>query len=251
MTVEAVLHTLRAESNPARAAWDRAYLKLPDLEFLGTTLPTLRTCARNCVPSDPTELKAFVDKAWSTGVWDLRAVAVVGLQRHQRRLGEADLVWLEDLLRKSFTWAVIDAVAVHVVGPIVHRNSSSLLTLDRWATDSDFWVRRPALLALLWPLRKTGNTDVDRLLRWCDTFANEREFFLRKAAGWALRELGRRQPDTVDAWVEPRLAQLNAVTFREAVKPLPAERRTVLTAAWKTSRSTVKRPARGDEPPRR
>jgi 3-methyladenine DNA glycosylase AlkD len=51
----------------------------------------------------------------------------------------------------------------------------------------------------------------------------EREFFIRKAIGWVLREAGKRRPDEVAAWLGPRTHRASGVTMREAVKYLPAD----------------------------
>ena len=60
---------------------------------------------------------------------------------------------------------------------------------------------------------------------------NEREFFIRKAIGWVLRETARKQPDLVYAWLEPRAGRASDVTAREAVKYLPnAQQETILAA---------------------
>jgi hypothetical protein len=61
--------------------------------------------------------------------------------------------------------------------------------------------------------------------------ACEREFFIRKAIGWVLRDTGRRRPDLVYEWLLPRAARASAVTIREAVKPLsPVQRAAILAA---------------------
>jgi 3-methyladenine DNA glycosylase AlkD len=49
----------------------------------------------------------------------------------------------------------------------------------------------------------------------------EREFFIRKAIGWVLREVGKRRPRDVISWLEPRVQRASGVTMREAVKYLP------------------------------
>ena len=60
----------------------------------------------------------------------------------------------------------------------------------------------------------------------------EREFFIRKAIGWVLRDTGRRRPDLVAAWLEPRIGQVSGVTLREAVKPLPPDTTARMLAAY-------------------
>ena len=59
----------------------------------------------------------------------------------------------------------------------------------------------------------------------------EREFFIRKAIGWVLRDTGRKRPELVAAWLEPRAERASGVTLREAVKPLPPQTAARLLAA--------------------
>ena len=68
----------------------------------------------------------------------------------------------------------------------------------------------------------------------------EREFFIRKAIGWVLRDTGRRRPDLVAAWLEPRIGQVSGVTLREAVKPLSPETAARLLAAYRARGPAVK-----------
>ena len=80
------------------------------------------------------------------------------------------------------------------------------------------------MLALLVPLRQGGG-DFVRFGRYADAMLDEREFFIRKAIGWVLRDTGRKRPDLVYEWLLPRAARASGVTIREAVKPLsPAQR---------------------------
>ena len=72
---------------------------------------------------------------------------------------------------------------------------------------------------------------MDRFLTRADRMLDEREFFIRKAIGWVLREAGKRRPDDVTAWLAPRTGRASGVTMREAVKYLrPAIREDLMTA---------------------
>jgi 3-methyladenine DNA glycosylase AlkD len=64
----------------------------------------------------------------------------------------------------------------------------------------------------------------------------EREFFIRKAIGWVLREAGKRRPGEVVAWLGPRTDRASGVTVREAVKYLPAEDAERLLSAYRSKR---------------
>jgi 3-methyladenine DNA glycosylase AlkD len=72
---------------------------------------------------------------------------------------------------------------------------------------------------------------MDRFLKRADRMLDEREFFIRKAIGWVLREAGRRRADEVAAWLATRTHRASGVTMREAVKHMaPADAERLMTA---------------------
>ena len=77
------------------------------------------------------------------------------------------------------------------------------------------WVRR---IAMLHQLGWKQHTDVQRLLAYALALGHEDEFFIRKAIGWALRDLARTQPETVRQFVLASASGLSALTVREATK---------------------------------
>ena len=92
---------------------------------------------------------------------------------------------------------------------------------EGWACDQDFWVRRSALLALL-PRITSGKPDMPRLTRYAEPLLADNEFFIRKAIGWVLREIAKRDPRLAAEWTERHVSAMSGVTFREAVRRLPA-----------------------------
>lgn len=238
---EEIEHALRDIGRPERAASEKRYLK-SDLEFIGVDATGMRGVLRAFLQAhgrlDHDELVALVDALWERPIHERRAVAIELLDRHCRLLLPADVPMVERLLRESHTWAYVDALAVHVVGALVERHPELLETLDRWADDEDFWIRRSAMLALLRPIRR-GEGDFERFVRYADSMLEEREFFIRKAIGWVLREASKSRPDLVYDWVAPRTHRASGVTVREAVKYLPPERRVRLMTAYSAKRPAV------------
>jgi 3-methyladenine DNA glycosylase AlkD len=166
-------------------------------------------------------------------LFECRLAAVILLADRRALLEPLDVALVEQLLRTSGTWALVDSLAADVMGSLVERFPELLATLDRWAADDDFWIRRSAMLALLVPLRRGDPAQFERLARYADAMLAEREFFIRKAIGWVLRETAKRQPDLVAAWLTPRAGRASGVTMREAVKWLPADQRDALMAAYR------------------
>jgi 3-methyladenine DNA glycosylase AlkD len=224
---------LRLRSVPGRAAQERAYLK-SSLEFYGATVPSIRSVAKAVHRDHPAmshgDLVALVSALWDGEVHERRMATVELLDLYQDRLEPSDIALLERFLRESLTWALVDSLAASVVGPLVARHPHLSAELDRWATDPDFWIRRSAMLALLLGLRQ-GAGDWDRFAGYADAMLDEREFFIRKAIGWILRDTARKRPDLVYRWLLPRAARASGVTLREAVKPLSPEQRAAVLAA--------------------
>jgi 3-methyladenine DNA glycosylase AlkD len=210
---------LRQASTPERAENEKRYLK-SDLEFLGTRVPAIRRETKLLFRKVPDDVWSLVDELWGRGIHELRMAAVFVLEACGSELEAEDLPRIEVLLRASRTWALVDALAANVVGPLVERETELAHSLDRWATDEDFWIRRSALLAHLVPLRR-GEGDFDRFSRYADAMLDEREFFIRKAIGWVLRETSKKRPDLVVEWLGPRADRASGITMREAVRHLP------------------------------
>jgi 3-methyladenine DNA glycosylase AlkD len=165
--------------------------------------------------------------AWAMALWDepvheRRMAAVEILTLAAPRLATADLTVVERLVRSSETWALVDGLAVNVAGAIALREAAAWPVVDGWAVDADFWVRRSALLALLCGIR-AGRPDLARFTRYAEPLLTETEFFIRKAIGWVLREISRRDPSWVVAFTERHVCEMSGVTFREAVRRLEAD----------------------------
>jgi 3-methyladenine DNA glycosylase AlkD len=227
---------LRAAGSPERAASEQNYLK-SKLEFTGTTVPQTRAIVTAWRRDHPgltrQRLTEVAEALWIGQVYECQLAAVILLTDRRALLQADDAALVERMLRTAGTWALVDGLAADVMGSLVERFGDQLHpTLDQWASDPDFWIRRSALLALLVPLRRGDPANFDRFAGYADAMLAEREFFIRKAIGWVLRETGKRQPALVADWLAPRAHRASGVTMREAVKWLPAGQRDALMAAY-------------------
>jgi 3-methyladenine DNA glycosylase AlkD len=229
----AITAALRAAGTPERAAGQKAYLK-SNLEFFGAPVPAIRSQVRFWCRSRPAlghdEVVAVAAALWDRPVNDCRVAAELLLEANSALLDVADVPLIERMLREARTWALVDGLAANVMGALVDRRPELGPVLDRWAGDDDFWLRRSALLALLVPLRR-GAGDFTRFSRYADSMIEEKEFFIRKAIGWVLRETGKKRPGLVAEWLAPRVRRVSGVTLREALKPLPDDVRSEIRQA--------------------
>ena len=229
--------TLRAVGTSKRADGEKAYLK-SELDFTGTLVSDTRAEVKRLdaeLSLDHDALIALVEALWSRPVFERRLAAIMFLQRHARLVSVADLPLLERLLRESRTWALVDYLAVDVLGRLVVADPERMTSaMDGWSSDDDFWIRRSSLLAELRPIR--AGASIDRFVARADRMLEEREFFIRKAVGWVLREAGKRRPAEVTAWLVPRAHRASGVTMREAVKYLPRADSERLMSAYRERR---------------
>ncbi len=235
---------LRAAGDPERAEGEKRYLKSA-LEHYGTGVPATRRVVKTALARHPglahADVVGIAEALWARPVHECRAAAVELLDLRGELLGPGDIGLLERLIRESRTWALVDGLAASVTGPLVERCPELGAVLDRWAADDDFWVRRSALLALLLPLRQ-GRGDFERFGRYADAMLEEKEFFVRKAIGWVLRDTSRKRPELVSAWLRPRAGRASGVTVREAVKHLPEAERGEIMGAYRLASVRARRP---------
>jgi 3-methyladenine DNA glycosylase AlkD len=231
---------MRAGGTAARAVHEKAYLK-SSLEHAGTPLPVIRAVARRIRREHPdfdaSTAFALADELWEGSLHERRMLAVVTLQQYADTMSPRHLERLEPFVRQSCTWALVDGLSGDVAARIVLRHPDDPVVdavLRRWGADGDFWVRRAALLAHLHTVGRRGHfVGWDRFSRLADSMLDEREFFVRKAIGWVLREAGKHRPRLVVDFVRPRIARISGVTIREAVRYLDAPDRDELLAAYR------------------
>ena len=222
----AIEERLRTEAVPGRAEGAKRYLK-SDLDFLGVPVPGIRTTiarwSRAQGDVSRRDAIAVARELWASPIFERKLAGVVLLERVADVLTATDLPFIRTLIEDSETWALVDGLAVNVVGTIVATDPDAASALDAWALSPNHWVRRGALLGLMRSMKR--GDEHDRFFRYADGMLDEKEFFIRKAIGWVLREVGKTYPDAVFGWLEPRAERASGITLREAVKHLSADQR--------------------------
>ena len=217
---------LRPLKDAERAAGARAYMR-GQFEYLGIGTPARRAAVASLIrgfkPATAIELKEAATGLWAMREREYQYVAADLLMKYHAALTLDDLQWLLDLAQQKSWWDTVDCI-VKVVGRIVRRSGAKgVRAMDRAIRHKDFWVRR---IAMLHQLGWRGECDKDRLFRYAELLAAEKEFFIRKAIGWALRDYAWHDWRAVERFLSKRGAQFSGLTVREAGKNFAALRRT-------------------------
>ncbi|XVU27537.1 DNA alkylation repair protein [Actinoplanes sp. CA-054009] len=211
---------LRPAADPARAAAQAKYMR-DQFPFLGLASPTLRKLERAALAGRPRpsedELRATALALWERDEREYQYVACSYLVRHVGVPGPGFLGVVRTLVTTKSWWDTVDPLATRVTGGLVTRHPALTASMDEWARDQNMWVVRTAILH---QLHYGAATDTDRLFRYCRDQAGHRDFFIRKAIGWALRQYARTDPGAVRAFVSENSARLSGLSIREATKHL-------------------------------
>lgn len=226
--VAAVRASLAEQADPQRAVGQQRYMK-STMPYLGLSSPTLRRTLRPLYADRGLALPDRV--AWDGAIrtlWDEAThrehrYAAIALGRHRRYAAWVDStsmpLW-RHLVETGAWWDLVDDVATHLVRAVLAREPVAEATrLRQWARDPDLWVRRTAIIC------QVGRRDaLDRELLTDAIEANldDRDFFIRKAIGWALRDHARIDPGWVQAFVDAR-PRLSGLSRREALKHVAPE----------------------------
>jgi 3-methyladenine DNA glycosylase AlkD len=168
-------------------------------------------------PPGEEELLDLAAALWAEPEREYQYAACDELRRHVAVLSSPALPAVERLVVTKPWWDTVDALAAHVVGRLVRRDPGLAAVMDRWIDGDDVWLARTAVLhQLTWRDR----TDAARLFAYCERRAADREFCIRKAIGWALRQYARTDPEAVRAFVAAHEATLSPLSIREATRHL-------------------------------
>ena len=223
----AVRAALKPRADAERAVGARAYMR-GQLNYLGISTPERRAAVagllRGFKPTTGEELRETAGGLWAIREREYQYVAADLLIRYQGALNLDDLPWLLDLAQQKSWWDTVDCI-VKVVGKIVRRaktegnGAKGVRAMDRAVKHKDFWVRR---IAMLHQLGWRGATDTERLFRYAEQLAFEKEFFIRKAIGWALRDYAWHDVRAVEKFLKSTSAPFSGLTVREARKNFAA-----------------------------
>lgn len=232
--IQRLRELLVENADPQHARFHRAYHK-SDLMFHGLRTPRLREILREVFPARSRigneDIQAVIRPLWRSFCWEESMLAIMLLERCERELVLADLSWLLTMTRECEGWAQLDGIACGVLSRMPLRlqehagqRQQFYRETAAWREDPVMWTRRASILVHIHPAR---NARLAQDFCW-ETFESrlhEKEFFIRKALGWVLREASKHYPGEVHAFLQRVGDRASGLTRREGARNLPAHLR--------------------------
>lgn len=217
MQFQEILNELSAIANPQKAHQMKAYMK-NQFEFLGVPAPERRAVQKVFFKAEKSKEIDwdFVEKCWASDFRELQYTACDYLKSKGEQLSVADLPKLKSLIERKSWWDSVDDLA-HIVGELVFNFTDLEEVMIQWSVEENFWLRRVAIIHQLLRKEKTNLPLLEQILK--NNFG-EKEFFINKAIGWALRDLAKTNARWVKNFVENHRPLMANLSIREALKHL-------------------------------
>ena len=222
--IEAVRSGLRAAADPARAPKMQAYMKSA-MPYHGVPSAGQSLVFRAAFAAH--HLDTF--EAWRDTVLALwraathreeryGAIQLAARRSYAAYLTRDALPILEEFIVTGAWWDYVDETA-NLVGDLLHDDRVWMTrTMRAWSHDEHLWKRR---ISIICQLRFKAATDLDLLYANIEANLDDRDFFIRKAIGWALRQYARTDPDEVLRYVTAHADRMSPLSKREALKHVP------------------------------
>jgi 3-methyladenine DNA glycosylase AlkD len=218
--LDRLVRRYEAAREPERAGRAAAYMR-DQFPFLGIPAPTQRALGRTVVAGLPApteeDLRAVALACWELDEREYQYFACDWLRTHVKVPGPGFLTTIGTLITTKSWWDTVDPLATRVAGGLVRRHPQLVTEMDAWSVAENLWLVRTAILH---QLHYGPDTDTDRLFGYCTRQAGHRDFFVRKAIGWALRQYARTDPAAVSGYVAGNRDGLSPLSVREATKHL-------------------------------
>ncbi|MFI2562552.1 DNA alkylation repair protein [Paenarthrobacter sp. NPDC018779] len=221
--LEAIRSSLRSAADADRGRGAQAYMK-SEMPSLGVRVPEVRRITKEAAKqlplASPEHVRQAVLELWRNA--EAReeryaAIDLTGLPLVKEDLGMLPVY--EEIIRTGAWWDLVDGVA-HRIGALLLAHPEIMRPLlVEWSADRDMWIRRSSITAQLGAKAKTDTALLSAVIK-----ANlaDKEFFIRKAIGWALREFSKTDPAWVRAFAAENAPALSPLSTREALRLLSA-----------------------------
>ena len=218
---------LRERADPGQAAGMQAYMK-SSMPYRGARAADMRAVGRSVLAEHPLgDWETWRDTIlalWREAAFrEERYVALELAMRTRYRsyqLGLDSLPLYEELIVTGAWWDLVDGVASHLLGGLLRAHPDAMrAVILAWSRSDDMWKRRSAIIS---QLGSKAGTDLELLYACIAPNLADREFFIRKAIGWALRQLAWTNPEAVRRYVQAHEGQLSGLSKREALKNVDA-----------------------------
>ena len=208
------------KSDPEVAEGQMKYMR-GKFEYYGLKAPVWTPILRDIFKErglfDGDDLKEFVRLCFDDAY---REIHYSGLQMIEKKIKKqpADFVdFLEECIQTESWWDSVDWINKLVGIHFKRYPNLQYIYSNKWIESDHFWLQR---IAIIHQLTYKEKTDFELMKKMILRRADSKEFFIQKAAGWALRQYSKFNSEGVIVFVDENRDRLAPLTKREALRLL-------------------------------
>jgi 3-methyladenine DNA glycosylase AlkD len=226
--IAALRKELQTAADPTKAPAMQAYMKSA-MPYYGVNAPAMKRITKAIFDAHPLDgVQRWTDTVlalWRRATHReerYAAIALTGQRLYRAHQTPDALPIYDEMLVTGAWWDYVDEVSIHRVGPLLRHHADVIRpVIARWSTDDDMWRRRASIIC---QISFKGDADLELLYACIESNLDHRDFFIRKAIGWALRTYAWADPAEVVRYVDLNQARLSPLSQREALKNVRAPR---------------------------
>lgn len=186
-------------------------------KFLGVVVPSTRKVARKFKDVTYDVLEALLESEWH----ECRlCTLLILIQKYKKEPDEVVRFYLSHM-KGINNWDLVDLSAPYILGDyLVSREDRKVLY--ELAQSSSMWEQRIAVVSTLMLIR---NGMFDDTLKLAQMFLDTRHDLMQKSVGWMLREVGKRDRDTLVEFLETHRKSMPRTMLRYALEKFTQEER--------------------------
>lgn len=209
---------LHENANPADAIFMKKYM-LNQFEYFGIRSPKLKELRRKFFKQhglpEFSALQNFITLLWQQPQREFQYTGIDITEKLLQKSGEMAITTIEFMITQKSWWDTVDWIASHHAGTYFRLFPQHLATrTGNWMDSDNMWLQRAALL---FQLKYKAKTDESLLFEYISRLKTSKEFFIRKAIGWSLREYSKTAPENVLLFLGKN-SDLAGLSRREALK---------------------------------
>jgi 3-methyladenine DNA glycosylase AlkD len=190
-------------------------------DFYGINAPARKDIVKSLKSKynlkDPDFVIELARELWQEQMRESQYIALDILAGVAKKLNPRHMSELESMIITKSWWDTVDNLAPNLAGLIFQKFVDTKLEyLQKWIDSDNMWLNRSAIIH---QTRYKDQVDLDILATAILSHDQSKEFFIRKAQGWALREVSKKNPKWVFDFLNAN-PQLSGLTHKEASKYL-------------------------------
>jgi 3-methyladenine DNA glycosylase AlkD len=187
-------------------------------QFYGIPSPERKLISKELFARHPeifkTNWRNVVMDCWELPQREMQYVGQEWFYAQRRKFTADDILLIEQLILTKSWWDTVDFVSSNLAGAWFGKFPDDIPDRTRkWMDSGNIWLQRSAVL---FQLKYGHKTNQDLLFGFIKELADSKEFFIRKAIGWSLRQLAKTNPQEVLDFVDKQ--PLSELSRREALK---------------------------------